>query len=349
MQNGKSLRLYGTHRGKEIQAGRGTEDVRFSRPRPRPSLPGSASPRPSEHPRPARRRHVGQLSSMAEAPSSRSDATRVHSSLRGTRPLPSPSSSIPPAHHERPPRSPTASGLPRASGTPAAPTTSSQPRATASNADGAHTRPTHTSPAPRRGLPAGARAWVVRLRARMRKTGNAPSATVFFQSSWAHALREARPRPRVVLPTEAPARLRSSWTRAFLSSLFFFELIGRARFELQNGGLRCVGPCSLSRLLLNGRLTSPHCSTQRNESPPTPKDMLFETQGLPITESFEALSTPETTARRFRPECRGRDLAPARRCAPRLRRARNPARAAAATGEVRGGPTGRHGRGGRRV
>ncbi|KAI4586061.1 hypothetical protein MJG53_003848 [Ovis ammon polii x Ovis aries] len=63
--------------------------------------------------------------------------------------------------------------------------------------------------------------------------------------------------------------------------------------------------------------------------------MLFETQGLPITESFEALSTPETTARRFRPECRGRHLAPARRCAPRLRRARNPARAAAATGESR--------------
>ena len=77
--------------------------------------------------------------------------------------------------------------------------------------------------------------------------------------------------------------------------------------------------------------------------------MLFETQGLPITESFEALSTPETIARRFRPECRGRDLAPALRCAPRLRRAHNPARAAAATGEVRGGLTGRHGRGGRRV
>lgn len=32
--------------------------VRFSHPRPRPSLLGSASPRPSEHPRPARRRHV---------------------------------------------------------------------------------------------------------------------------------------------------------------------------------------------------------------------------------------------------------------------------------------------------
>ena len=76
--------------------------------------------------------------------------------------------------------------------------------------------------------------------------------------------------------------------------------------------------------------------------------MLFETQGLPITESFEALSTPETIARRFRPECRGRDLAPAR-CAPRLRRAHNPARATLATGEVRGGLTGRHGRGGRRV
>lgn len=65
--------------------------------------------------------------------------------------------------------------------------------------------------------------------------------------------------------------------------------------------------------------------------------MVFESQSLPTTESFEALRAPEATGRRFRPERRGRDLAPARRYAPGLRRTYNPARAAVAAGEVRGG------------
>lgn len=74
------------------------------------------------------------------------------------------------------------------------------------------------------------------------------------------------------------------------------------------------------------------------------------TRGLLITESLENLGAPEAaggahpaTSSHCRPERRGRDLAPVRRRAPELRRTHNPASAAAAAGEVRGG--GQRGRG----
>lgn len=70
--------------------------------------------------------------------------------------------------------------------------------------------------------------------------------------------------------------------------------------------------------------------------------MLFGTRGLLITESFENRRAPEATGRaqpatrsRFRLERRGLVLAPARRRAPTLRRAHNPASTAAAAREVR--------------
>lgn len=66
-----------------------------------------------------------------------------------------------------------------------------------------------------------------------------------------------------------------------------------------------------------------------------PRDMVLATQGVRTTESFEALRAPEATARRLRAERRGSALAPDRRCAAGPRGAHNPARAAAAAGEVR--------------
>lgn len=85
-------------------------------------------------------------------------------------------------------------------------------------------------------------------------------------------------------------------------------------------------------------LTAEHRETR------PPGDMLFGTRGLLITESFENLRAPEATGRaqpatrsRFRLERRGLVLAPARRRAPSLRRAHNPASTAAAAREVRRG------------
>lgn len=77
--------------------------------------------------------------------------------------------------------------------------------------------------------------------------------------------------------------------------------------------------------------------------------MVLATQGVRTTESFEALRAPEATARRLRAERRGSALAPDRRCAAGPRGAHNPARAAAAAGEVRGGRAARKGRGGGRA
>lgn len=60
---------------------------------------------------------------------------------------------------------------------------------------------------------------------------------------------------KVVLLTKAAMRLRSSRTRAFLSSLFF-ELVLRVRLELQNGGPECVRCSSTGVLRLSGRFVS---------------------------------------------------------------------------------------------
>ena len=144
------------------------------------------SPRPSEQPRPACRRQVAGPRGSS-LPRLRHRATRVHSSLR-SRPLPSPPSSTRSRRHERPPRSPTDSALPRASGTPAAPTTSSQPRATASNADGIpHAADAH-KPRPRCRLPPEPEHGTCAC-ARMRETRDAPSSTVSSKQLGACAAR----------------------------------------------------------------------------------------------------------------------------------------------------------------
>ena len=73
--------------------------------------------------------------------------------------------------------------------------------------------------------------------------------------------------------------------------------------------------------------------------------MVFETRGLLTTKSFENLGAPEATRRAQPGEQRplqtrgprGCNLAPARRRAPGFRRTHNPASAAAAAWEVRGG------------
>lgn len=181
------------------------------------------SPRPSEHPRPARRKQVAgpQRSSLPRLRHRAPDVTlpeftqasggHDRSLLRPPAPDPDTSST-----RHAPLQTQLSQGPPEPRPRPqlAANRARRPPTRTAS-----HTGQRRTSPAPgadfRRSQSMGralARACVkqgTRLRRR------------FFQSSWVHAQREARPPPWVVLPTDAPARLRSSWTRAFLSSLFF--------------------------------------------------------------------------------------------------------------------------------
>lgn len=73
---------------------------------------------------------------------------------------------------------------------------------------------------------------------------------------------------------------------------------------------------------------SPRLGAELTDTRP-PGDMVLETPGLLATKSSEALSAPEAARRRLGPERSHRHRVPARR------RAHEPARAAAAAGEIR--------------